>query len=189
MSIVLAVASMERVVLKADGYKLAYGTGVLVEDFERVVQFNDNCIIGFTGFDEMAKMIIGEYIKMANQEGVDINSLVPTTIVYDLSEFAKSINKDKHELSMIVAGKQEDMIVLFGFSSTYDYEINNFSPEDPYNVKYITIGAKRELNPMDYSKFHRGGEPLESVMNNYIRYMSSIDDEVNDHIKTRKITL
>lgn len=189
MGMILAVANMERVVLKADGYKKVYDADKYVDDYERIIVFNENCMIGFTGFDEMAKMLIGEYIRMANEANVDISTLAATTVVYDLCEFAKEVNKENAELSMIVAGKQEGNIVLFAFSSMDQYEINNFSPEDDKNIKYITLGADRSLQPMDYGKFYRPVEPIETTMNNYIRYMGSIDSKINDHIKTKKINL
>ena len=67
------------------------------------------------------------------------------------------------------------------------YEINNFTPTDETHIKYITLGSDIQKDAVPYSNYYNVDKNIESSMNKYIRYISSIDPSVNDHIFTRKL--
>lgn len=190
MSIVIAAANMTRVVVKCDGLVCDPDNGELQgQDYEYMINLNDNCIIGYTGKKEHCEMVISEYKRLAAEAGIDINSLIPTTVIYDLCELTKVMNDNKSNISFLTAGKEEGRILLFGFSSTDGYSINNFSPEDENNIKYITLGKDTLSDGFQYAKFYRPDKPMELTMNAYIRYLAANDTGINDCIFTRKIKL
>lgn len=188
MSIVIAVANMSRVVVKSDGLDSDLETGgIKSHDYERMVRFNSNCIVGFTGINEQCEAIIDQYRDLAFNSNIDIDNLKPTTITYDLCELSKEMNTNNNEISFLVTGCENNRIVLFGFTSKEGYVINNFTPVDDKHVKYITLGSDIQSEAIQYSKYYHAGKPIELTMNQYIRYISTIDASVNDHIFTRKI--
>ncbi len=190
MSIVIAVANMSRVVVKSDGLVNDIDTGEIIShDYEKMVSLNSNCIVGYTGDIELCRTIIGQYINLASNSNVDIHELRPTTIIYDLCELSKAMNTNNNEISFLVTGNENDKIVLFGFTSKEGYEINNFTPEDNNFIKYITLGIDIQSNTMPFSKFYHVDKPIELAMNQYIRHISTIDANVNDHIFTKKISI
>ncbi|MDF2804607.1 MAG: hypothetical protein K0S61_4512 [Anaerocolumna sp.] len=187
MSIVIAVANKSRVVVKSDGLSSYAETGkVKSEDFEKILNLNNDCIIGFTGINENCELVLSEYKRLAMESNIDIGTLKPTTVIYDLCELTKVINNNDSNISFVVAGRENDRIVLFAFSSGEGYEINNFTPIDDKHIKYVTIGSEY-CKTTTYSKYYSADKSFESTMNNYIRYISSVDQNVNDHIFTRKV--
>lgn len=188
MSIVMAVANMNRVVVKCDGTALDFETSEITsEDYEKILFLNDDCIVGYIGMIEDCEFIINEYRKLAEDSNVDINTLKPTTVIYDLCELAKGIEDSK--VSFLVAGRENDRILLFGFTSADQYEINNFSPEDEEEIKYITLGSDIQKNAVQYPMYHRAEMAIETTMNDYIRYIATIDAGVNSHIFTKKLKI
>lgn len=190
MSIIIAAANMTRVVVKCDGLVRDPDNGELQDqDYESMVNLNDNCIVGYNGKKEHCEMVLSQYKRLAAEAGIDINSLKPTTVIFDLCELTKVMNDNNSSISFLTAGKEEGRILLFGFSSTDGYSINNFSPEDYNNIKYITLGKDTAPGEMQYDKFYRPDKPMELTMNAYIRYLSVNDADINDNIFTRKIKL
>ncbi len=190
MSIIIAAANMTRVVVKCDGLVRDPDNGELqYQDYESIINLNDNCIVGYTGKKEHCEMVLSEYKRLAAEAGMDVNSLKPTTVIYDLCELTKVMNDNNSSISFLTAGKEEGRILLFGFSSTDGYNINNFSPEDDKNIKYITLGKNSSPDGIQYDKFYRPDKPMELTMNAYIRYLASNDISINDCIFTRKIKL
>lgn len=190
MSIVIAVANMSRVVVKSDGLAYSHESGEIESrDYERMVRLNTNCIVGYTGNDKQCEEIIDEYRKLASNANIDMNDLKLTTITYDLCEVSKAMNTNNKEISFLVTGNENGRIVLFGFTSKHQYEINNFSPIDDGHIKYITLGSDIQRDAIQYSKYYHADKPFEFTMNKYIRYISNIDTSVNDHIFTEKISI
>jgi hypothetical protein len=190
MSIVIAVANMSRVVVKCDGLDRDIDTGeIKSQDYEKMINLNPNCIVGYTGINELCEEIIDEYRRLASESNIDINDLKPTTITYDLCELSKAMNANNKEISFLVTGNENNRIVLFGFTNKYEYEISNFTPVDDEHIKYITLGSDLQSKDIQYSKYYHAGAPIELTMNKYIRYISTIDIGVNDHIFTKKISI
>lgn len=190
MSFVIAVANMSRVVVKCDGLDRDIETGEInSQDYERIVSLNPNCIIGYTGSKELCEAIIDEYKRLASESNVDMNNLKPTTITYDLCELSKAMNTNNQEISFLVTGCENDRIVLFGLASKDEYELYNYSPVDENYIKYITLGSDALNGVIQFSNYYHGGNPIESTMNKYIKYISTLDPSVNDCIFTKKVNL
>jgi hypothetical protein len=190
MSIVIAVANMSRVVVKSDGMVQDNITGEMIaNDHEKMVNLNDNCIVGYGGTLEKCELVLNEYKKLAMESGVDLSTLKPTTVIYDLCELSKVINSDSSQISFLVAGRENNTIILYGFTSDDGYVIYNFSPDDNNHIKYITFGSDIQKNAVQYPKYYSVNHSIESSMNDYIRFISKIDESVNDHIFTRKLYL
>jgi hypothetical protein len=190
MSIVIAVANISRVVIKSDGLiEDAQTVNLKSSDYEQITNLNKDCMIGYYGDNDHCELIINEYKRLASVSNVDIDSLKPTTVIYDLCEISKALNDNNEVVSFIVAGKENNKIVLFGFTSNDEFIINNLTPEDDGHIKYITFGSDIQKSAMTFTKFHSAGRSIEQTMNQYIKYISSIDTSVNDVIYTRKIKL
>ncbi len=188
MSIIIAAANMTRVVVKCDGLVRDPDNGELqYQDYESMINLNDNCIVGYTGKKEHCEMVLSEYKRLAAEAGIDVFSIKPTTVIFDLCELTKVMNDNNSSISFLTAGREEGRILLFGFSSMDGYSINNFSPEDDNNIKYITLGRDTSPDGIQYDKFYRPDKPMELTMNAYIRYLSVNDIGINDCIFTRKI--
>ncbi len=187
---IIAAANMTRVVVKCDGLVRDPDNGELqYQDYESMINLNDNCIVGYTGKKEHCEMVLSEYRRLAAEAGIDVNSIRPTTVIYDLCELTKVMNDNNSSISFLTAGREAGRILLFGFSSTDSYSINNFSPEDDNIIKYITLGKDTSSDEIRYDKFYRPDKPMELTMNAYIRYLSANDIDINDRIFTRKIKL
>lgn len=190
MSIVIAVASMNRVVVKSDGRTLDFETNEAIsEDYEHVLFLNDDCIIGYIGMIDDCEFVIKEYQRLAEESNIDLSTLKPTTVIYDLCELAKEINGEDSKVSFLVAGKENGRILLLGFTSADRFEINNFSPEDEEEIKYITLGSDIQKKAVQFPAYHRADKAIETTMNDYIRYIATIDAGVNNHIYTKKIKM
>lgn len=189
MSIVLAVADISRVVVKSDGLLLDNKSGeIKSNDNELMINLNEDCIIGFFGEKECLELIINEYKRLAAESRVNINTLKPTTVIYDLCELSKIINEQNSPISVLVAGRENNKIVLFGFTSSDGYEINNFTPDDRH-IKYIVFGSEVQKNAVSFSRYINPEKSFETSMNEYIRFISKVDSSVNDHIFTRKLSI
>lgn len=186
MGIVIAVATYNRVVVKSDGF-IEDKNHNCYEDYEKMYLLNEQCMIGTLGSKELCENLINEYKNLALSQNIDLTTLQPTTVIYDLCELLKVMNEENEDISIFVTGKEKDNIVLFGFTSYDNYEIYNFSPDDEKSTKYIVFGSEIQKKGMDFSKFYRADVSIETTMNNYIRYVKSIDSNVNDHIFTRKM--
>lgn len=190
MSLVIAVANMSRVVVKCDGLTRDGKTGeIKSQDYIKMVKLNNNCIVGYTGVKEDCELVLSEYKRLAIQSNVDVETLKPTTVIYDLSVLAKEMNTVNSKISFLVAGREDGKIVLFGFVSKENYQINNCTPTDDDFIKYITLGSDIQQDAIDFSKFYNPDKGIEISMNEYIKYISTIDPTVNDHISTKKIML
>lgn len=190
MSIVIAVANMSRVVIKSDGLVVdSQSEDLKAGNHEQLTNINENCMIGYYGDTSHCEMIIKEYKRLATNSNVDLDNLKPTTVIYDLCEISKALHDKNKDVSFVVSGKESDRIVLFGFTSNDEYVINNLTPEDDGHIKYITFGSDIQASAMTFTKFHSASRSIEQTMNQYIKYISSIDPSVNDVIYTRKIKL
>lgn len=189
MSIVLAVADISRVVVKSDGLVLDNETGEMKStDSEMMLNLNEDCIVGFFGAKECLELVLNEYKRLATESNVNINTLKPTTVIYDLCELSKIINEKNAPISVLVAGRENNRIVLFGFTSSDGYGINNFTPDDRH-IKYIIFGSDTQKNAVSFSKYISPEKSFELSMNEYIRFIAKIDSSVNDHIFTRKLSV
>ena len=188
MSIVVAVANMSRVVVKSDGLVINRDIeSKTSQDHEQMINLNAQCIVGFYGNIEYCELIVKEYLRLASTAQVDVNALRPTTVIYDLCEVAKAMNEDKKMVSFLAAGIENGRIMLLGFTDQDNYEISNFSPEEEGRVTFIILGSEAIKSGLPYSKFHTADKNIESSMNKYIRYTSTLDSGINDHIFTRKL--
>jgi hypothetical protein len=187
MSIVIAVADMTRVVVKSDEIIRDKDTNKSkLDKQENIRSLNKNCIVGFTGNQQICELVLTEYKRLAEDSLIDIDTLKPTTVIFDLCELVKAIHDNSSEITFLIAGKENSRVVLFTFSSSENYEINNFTPLDNTHIKYIAIGSEYcKTHP--YSKFYNTDKPFEATMNGYIRFISSVDPNVNTYITTRKI--
>jgi hypothetical protein len=179
---------MSRVVVKCDG--LVNNQDIETknkQDHEQMINLNARCIVGYYGSTEHCELIVKEYIRLANAAEVDINTLRPTTVIYDLCEVAKAMKEDKKMVSFLAAGIENGKIVLIGFVDQDNYEISNFSPVDERHITFITLGSETIKSGLPYTKFHTSDKNIESSMNQYIRYASTLDSGINDHIFTRKL--
>lgn len=187
MSIVIAFATQDRIIVKCDGRELDNKThNIVSEDTIKYFQITPNCIIGYTGCKNICEQIVSH---IANNISVDKN-IEPDSIIKLLQIIAQNNYQSLHNSAFLVAGirykNNETSSVILGISYQDKYTQIVESIPTNYEPAQITIGS-------DYidkikMKFNQQ-KSIESNMNDYIREIAKHDNSVNDHISTAKIKL
>jgi hypothetical protein len=193
MSIVIAVATLDRVIVKSDGLeRFAESKEVKSQNCKKFVYVNPNCIIGFTGLKHLCDLIIDEYLKRVRDANINVNDLTVSIISNQICMLAKNINHFNHlneNNAYVIAGIEDNKVVLYGFSNKNGYELINSSPSEGEPLKYLVLGSDIQNSCIPFSKFYDSKKSIESNINDYIRYISTVDPSVNDYIFTSKLKI
>lgn len=183
MSIVLAMSTDDRVIVKSDGREMNNGK-IVNEDICKHDKITHNCIIGYTGVKyaciEMVKFIKS---KLNFNDTVDAEK-----VILQVQKEAVS-NIDKYsECAFIVAGfsKRLNKPIICGVSYTDKFSTIRLSYNDNKQYGYLAIGA---VNNKLCEFLFDDTQTIEDNMDNYIKTISKLNHTVNDHISTNKLTI
>lgn len=184
MSIVMACATPTRVVVKCDGREIDPSSNKIIsEDTIKFAQITPECIIGYTGNKQFCEECVNRFKR-------SIETYNPFDNI-DLFQDILAIQSYKiHTESDFITGKWNNKIILWAltYRNTYSSLIDQ-SPGDKETSlpSYIIIGSKEMGNLDGFETHYQAEKSIELNMNNYIRYVSGILFNINDHITTCKI--
>lgn len=186
MSIVIACATNNRVVIKSDGREIdAVTKQVVSEDSEKIRQITPECYIGYTGSKQFCEYALDCFVEALDHQN-------PFENIQILQELTKGMCECKpNDCNFIIAGKLQDKIILWTLSGKDAFEsITDKSPTQGLDeIKQIAIGSRRMEGAIDFANMYNQDMSIESNMNDYIRYAATISEDINDHISTRKVRI
>lgn len=186
MSIVIAYASIDHIIIKCDGRECDTDTNKIVsEGTIKIRNIGKNCLIGYTGIKQYCECAVELFKTVLNGKDPFLN----IKIFQDL--LLNSYNEtNKFKAYFIITGIYNNKIVLWYLSSENGFKnIENNSPSIECPEKYVTIGSKEINTAIQFCDFYNNSLTIENNMNNYIKYISSLSYSVNDHITTKEIKL
>lgn len=172
MSIIIAIAEKNRIIVKSDGRECDLQKNIISEKHPKIVKLNThNTVIGFTGSTHSRAMVVNHLISLY---GDKIDS--PPQNIFD-SARKYCIKKNISEtLTMIVASTDNNTLFLKQFSTDYSYKeidcLNNKLP--------VLALAGDIIIPFDS---YNPDNPEQS-MNDYIIETSKLTNTVNKNIYT-----
>lgn len=186
MSIVIACATNNRVVIKSDGREIdAVTKQVVSEDSEKIRQITTECYIGYTGSKQFC-----EYALDCFAEALDHQN--PFENIQILQELIKGMCESKpNDCNFIIAGKWQNKIILWVLSGSDAFD--NITDESPTQgldeIKQVAVGSRQMEGAANFTDMYNRDVSIESNMNDYIRYAATISEDINDHISTRKVRI
>ena len=180
MSIVLAMSTDDRVIIKSDGREMNNGK-IVNEDTCKHDKITHNCIIGYTG----VKYACIEMVKFIKSKLNFNNTVDAEKIILQVQKEAVS-NIDKYsECAFIVAGlsKRLNKPIICGVSYTDKFSMVRSSYCNNKKYGFLAIGVA------DTQLLFDDTQTIEDNMDNYIKTISKLNHTVNDHISTDKLTI
>lgn len=176
MSIVIAVATDNRIILKTDGREFSvHDRSIVSENCPKSVKLSDKIMIGYTGNKQICEALI-EDIK----EKYNTNKLQNADDV---------INYMENNFELIKLSYLSCQFILCYIDQGQPYIVSwnseeNFIRDVKGANSYSILGTKiiQEI-PFDYNP----ELSAESNMNNHIRKIAILDNSVNTNIVTTKI--
>lgn len=185
MSIVIAYANMNRVIIKCDGRECDVTTNKVVsEDTLKIWEVGKNCLIGYTGIKQYCE----KAIELFEQEIKMKNPLLCIKVFQKILQIL--YNFQPFKAYFIITGNFNGRIVLWHLSSDDIFKnIGDKSPSIEKPNTYVVIGSDEISQAIYFEHIYDNKLTPENNMNNYIRYISTISQSVNDHITTKKIRI
>ncbi len=190
MGLAIACATNNRIVLKCDDSPLTGASDQ--ETGSKIKSFDDTILLAYTGDKAFCEQAVTAFERLYM-----LSSISPVPLPELVEMFRNKMvlaNQDAHcNCSFLISGKKDEMFLIFGMSSSNQFEINMqfTTPEfDETDIECFVIGDPMAHAVTTFEQFFRQqnpGQTIESVMNQYILYVSSVEDNVSDIIHTQKI--
>lgn len=185
MSVVLAVATQERIIVKSDGRERDADTRQIIsEDLHKFAKVSLNCIVGYTGTKYVGQQITDEIIRVIPENA----KIEPDSVAKLIQRICQNNLKECYGCAFVVAGisYQLQKPILYGVSYTDNFlNINNSFYQN--NIPGSIFIGSEWINKTEF--IMNNERSLESNMNDYIKLIAANDDCVNDHISTIKLRM
>lgn len=184
MSIVIAYANQERAVIKSDGRELDLNGNIVSEDSKKIQTLSDECIIGYTGnkqYCEGAIECFKQNIKHSN----------PLDDIFVLQSILQKTFDMTGTSNFIIVGKHSGKIILLylSYQDRYSSFVDKSPYKEPRSIYTGIVSGVDDIESIDFVDLYDNSKSLEANMNDYIRYIASLNNHVNDHICTRKLRI
>ncbi|MDO4274173.1 MAG: hypothetical protein Q4D16_10915 [Eubacteriales bacterium] len=188
MSIVIACANQSRVVIKSDGREKSEYGAILSEDQNWFTQLSEQCFVGYAGDKIVCDMLIIALKKQLEEDNIKDIRQIALALQHILQATSETTTDN---CSFIIAGISQETPQLYGLSYQDHFQtLLDKSPADKNVIcKNLIIGPPAMADAEPFNKMYDTNKTIESNMNDYIRYMGTIDKSVNDHIRTGKLKL
>ena len=182
MSIVIACATKERVVMKSDGREVDSQDHIVSEHCPKMQRLTDECAIGYTGTKQFCEYVIERFNHLCVQNN-------PISSIRSLQKIILDTHYNE-PCAFILTGILNQCVYMFAMSHEDNYKIQNKSPyTEPTSIITISAIGCDEVNTLHFVDYYDTSLSIEMNMNNYIRMIASINTHVNDAIKTIKFRI
>lgn len=189
MSIVLAVATPSVAVLKCDGRECSHEGIVINEQCQKFSVVGEHCAVGYTGTVELIVAVLDKAVAISKEWGYSSNTLTVTRfseicqrILAEneafISRFAKPV------INLVFVGLEENKIVLKSLGTGSNYEVLDRTPTEANQISYFSLVSDFANGAIPFHDFYDKSKSLTDNMDNYIKYISTIDFSVNTNIST-----
>lgn len=188
MSIVIAVATMNKVIIKCDGRERdAVDHHIISEEFQKIRIINAHHVIGYTGDVQFIYHSLIQFFRSLETIGFTRDKLTPRFFSESLSmAFARDIehiNQNNIKANFVSAGVENNKIVLYSFCTGTNGNVEYLSPSPQKPVTFCTLTSSKAAKAISLETFCKL-DFSENKLNDYIKYIASIDDSVNTNIFT-----
>lgn len=189
MSIVIACANKNRVVIKCDGRELSEHGAIISEEQTWFSQLSDQCFVGYAGDKIICDMLLIALKQQLQANESNENDIHNTALV--LQTLLQSTSETTDDCSFIIAGISQGTTQLYGLSYQDHFQtlLEKTPSEEDVICENLIIGPPYLTKAEPFNKMYDAKKSIESNMNNYIRYIGSKDRAVNDNIQTGKAKL
>lgn len=182
MSIVIAVATTDKIIMKSDGREIDSQTKQIVdENSTKMKQICDNAIIGYTGDKQACDAFVETVISNIKQPICDPTFLI--NIINPLLQIYKLLNI---KIAVVLGIIYNHQCQMFYWTSREQYKMSSIIPMRG-GAQFIISGS--ENNNLDFKEFYKGDDYLEDSMDEYIIKISKIDSSVNSNIETKILSV
>lgn len=190
MSIVIGFISKDEAVLMSDGLVLNNDTREVVDENCRKIQsINGNVIVGYSGIKQFGECVLENFFKLFDGDPKSITAEYAASVLCHIAKELENSLSAPLPFQMLVAGtNSSNCMVLCSFGKSTDFKITQYVATEESSF-YVA------LNPDSLSGRDVAGEFLSdnsicvrNRMKNCIKYVSTIDDTVNDTIFELSVT-
>lgn len=189
MSIVLAVATSEVVVLKSDGRERAHSGEIINENLQKFSIVGRQCAIGYTGSVSLIKAVLDKASEKSKEYDYTFDTLTVTALSKIcqriLIESKDVINTfDSPSINLVFVGLEDGKIIVKSLGTGNNYELADATPTSSNSFRYCSLTSYAADDAIQFNAFYDTNKSLIDNMDNYIKYIATIDDSVNTNIST-----
>lgn len=184
MSIVIGFVSKNEAILMSDGLVLNNSTREIVdENCSKIQRINDNVVVGYTGINEFGKCVLENFFKLFGDDVKSITTEYATSVLCHIAKEIETAIDTPLPFQMLVAGlNSSNDITLSSFGKSTDFKITTYVATE--ESSFYAALTPDSLSERDVAgEFLSNGKIcIRDRMKNCIKYVSTIDDTVNDTI-------
>lgn len=189
MSIVLAVATPSVAVLKCDGRECSHEGVVINEQRQKFTILGEHCAVGYTGTVDLIIAILDKALAISKEWGYTSDTLTVTVFSEicrkTLAENESFINRfARPVINLVFIGLEDNKIILKSLGTGSRYEVLDRTPTEINQISYFSLLSDFANDAISFNDFFDKNKSLMDNMDNYIKYISSIDFSVNTNITT-----
>ena len=184
MSIILGLADTDNAIIMSDGRVTRHKTGEIIgENCNKTHRFNEYVIVGYSGIKDVSECVIQEMMNLCRENIKTLNADEVTNNLCLISQQVVESMSISVPAQMVIAGVDGSRkMTLNVFSKSQNFNISKYVPE-PKGLSYVSLDPDSLTEKNMYRQFLADERfPVETRMRNYIKYVASIDETVNDTI-------
>lgn len=189
MSIILAVATSDIAILKCDGRMRGPDNEIIDEKRKKFNIINEHFVVGFTGNSGFVSAVLDKTLEMGRILGYDLKMLSVNSFAPILQKvLVENENLIKQnaviKAGFVLIGLEDNKIIMKAISTGDGLEIIDYTPLENGSIKYLSLVSDRASRAKGFPEFYTKSESLTTNMDNFIRYIATLDDSVNTNITT-----
>ena len=182
MSIVIAVATTDKIIIKSDGREIDSQTKQVVDEHStKMKQICDNAIIGYTGDKQACDAFVSAVMNYVTQPIYEPKYII--TIIEQLMQICKQFNTKLNIILGIIYNKNSS-IYTWSYMDGYKIHKDNAIKDGVvYSISYC------DDNNLNFEDYYNRLINVETCMDRYIVAVSKIDSSVNRNIETKILSV
>ncbi|HBD00118.1 MAG TPA: hypothetical protein DC053_13380 [Lachnoclostridium sp.] len=192
MSIVLSFATTEFAVMKADGRELSSDNKIINEHINKISIIGEHCAAGYAGKVNIITLVINKALEICKECGISQSELTVSTfaeicqkVLINNTEFLSEV--DDPCMNLVVIGLENNKIIMKSLGTGNNFEIIDRSPAEKNQFTCFSLTSDFAENAIQFNEFFNEKLSVSENMDNYIKYIASIDPSVNTNITTISI--